>query len=185
MDELRRHIEKIVSLTEDEFIAVKSFFTEKQFKKHRFLIQEGGNATNEFFILKGLVKLYYTNAEGKDHILQFAAEDWWVTDYNAFFNQAAATLNLDCLEDTTVLSISFDGRERLCAEFPKMQYFFLKKSNSGYVALQRRILSLLDGTAAERYAQFRLLYPGLVNRVPKTLLAAYLGVSRETLSRLA
>ena len=112
-------------------------------------------------------------------------EDWWITDYQAYFNQQHAQLNIDCIENTQVLCLSLHNREKLCAELHKMEHFFRKKSNAGYVALQRRILSLLNNNAQERYESLLKLYPELFQRVPKTLIASYLGVSRETLSRFS
>jgi len=182
---LREHIEKIVALTDDEFEHVLSHFTIKKFKKHQFLIQEGENVTSDFFVIEGLVKASHTDTSGKQHIMQFAMEDWWTSDYQAYFNQTVATLTLDCIEDTEVLCLTLQNREKLCADLHKIEHFFRKKSNAGYIALQQRILSLLNSSAKERYEQLLVQYPSLFQRVPKTLLASYLGVSRETLSRLS
>lgn len=184
-DLLRQHIEKIVSLTDEEYESLRSRFIQKQFKKHQFLVQEGNAVANDFFVVKGLVKAAHVDIDGKEHIMQFAAEQWWTTDYQAYFNKSKATLNLSCLEDTEVLCLSLENRELICAEMHKVEHFFRRKSNAGYVALQRRILSLLNSRAKERYEQFLFQYPTLLQRIPKILIAAYLGVSRETLSRLS
>jgi len=182
---LRQQIEKITPLTDKEFDYILSHFTTKKIKKHQFLIQESDLVQNDYFVIKGLLKAYYINEEGKEHIMQFAMEDWWITDYQAYFNQTKALLNIDCIEPTEVLCLSLYNREKLCADMHKIEHFFRKKSNSGYVALQRRILSLLNSNAKERYEQLLQQYPALFQRVPKTLIASYLGVSRETLSRFS
>lgn len=183
--ELRNHIEEIVSLTDTEYEYVLSHFKKKKLKRHQFLIQKGNSVPNDHFVTKGLLKAYYTNDEGKEHILQFAMEDWWVSDYQSYFKKENATINVDCLEDCEVLCLSLENREKICAELQKIEHFFRVKSNTGYMALQRRILSLLDKDAKGRYEQLIKLYPSLAQRVPKTVLASYLGVSRETLSRLS
>jgi CRP-like cAMP-binding protein len=183
-DLLRKHIEKITPLTDTEFEYIFSHFSTQRLKKHQFLIQEGQLVANDYLVTKGCLKAYHTDADGKEHILQFAMEDWWVTDYQAYFNQTKATIHVDCIEEVEVLSLSLLNREKICAEMHKMEHFFRKKSNSGYVALQKRILSLLNSNAKERYEQLLQQYPQLFQRVPKQLIAAYLGVSRETLSRL-
>lgn len=183
--ELREHIEKIVQLTDREFEFILSHFTVKKFKKHQFLIQEGGAVMYNFWVKKGLVKAYHSDVDAKEYILQFASEDWWITDYQGYFNETKATLNINCLEDTEVFCLSLENCKKLCAELHKFEHFMLVKSNGGYVALQRRILSLLNSTAKERYDQFINLYPLLLQRIPKTYIAAYLGVSRETLSRFS
>ncbi|MDP9961820.1 Crp/Fnr family transcriptional regulator [Chryseobacterium lathyri] len=183
--ELRQHFEKITPLTDQEFNYILSHFTTKKLKKHQFLIQEGDLVTTDHFVVKGLLKASFTNNDGKEHILQFAMEDWWISDFQAYFNQTEATLNIDCIEAVEVLCLSLTNREKLCAEMHKIEHFFRRKSNLGYIALQNRILSLLNNNAKERYEELLKNYPSLFQRVPKTLLASYLGVSRETLSRLS
>lgn len=181
---LRKHIEEIVPLTDEQFDIVFSYFKSKKLKKKDFLVKQGDSVNCEYFVVSGLVKAFYSDDEGKDHIMQFAMENWWVTDYQALLHKTPALLDIDCLEDTKLLCITLEDKDKLCAALHKMEYFFRKKSNSGYVALQRRILSLLNNDAKERYEQFMSLYPSLYQRVSKTLIAAYLGVTRETLSRL-
>jgi CRP-like cAMP-binding protein len=182
---LREHFEKIISLTDDEFTFVMTHFTFRKFKKHQFLIQQGDAVDHSYFVVSGLLKLSHTDANDKEHILYFAMEDWWVTDEQAYFTKTKATMSLDCLEDTSVFSISLESHERLLAALPRMEHFFLKKSHFGYIASQKRILSLLSTSAKQRYEQMLQQYPSLMQRVNKTLLASYLGVSRETLSRLS
>jgi CRP-like cAMP-binding protein len=183
---LRKHIEQITPLSDDEFNYILTHFKSKKLKKHQYLIQAGDTVQCDYFVVSGLLKAYFSNPEdGKEHIMQFALEDWWVTDYQAYFNQTTSLLNVDCLEEVEVLCLSLQNRDKLCSELHKIEHFFRRKSNSGYVALQRRILSLLDSNAKQRYEQLLKQYPALFQRVPKTLIASYLGVSRETLSRLS
>ncbi|MFT3981996.1 MAG: Crp/Fnr family transcriptional regulator [Ferruginibacter sp.] len=180
---LRRHFEKITALTDQEFDYLLSHFTTKKVKKHQFLIQEGDAVLNDFFVVKGLLKACHTDKDGKEYIMQFAMEDWWITDYQAYFSQTKATLHIDCIEEAELLCLTLHNRDKICADLHKIEHFFRRKSNMGYVALQRRILSMLNSSAKERYEQLLQQYPDLFQRVPKTLIASYLGVSRETLSR--
>jgi CRP-like cAMP-binding protein len=184
-DRLREHIEKIVPLSDGEFAFVCTHFTPKKFKKHQFLIQEGDDVKYSYFVISGLLKLVYTDDTAKQHIVSFAMEDWWESDYYAFYTEAKATMSLECLEDTTVLCISLEDYKKLCNGLQKMERFFLEKSNFGFLGAQRRIISWLTSNAKERYEQLLKQSPSLIQRVPKSLLAAYLGVSRETLSRLS
>jgi CRP-like cAMP-binding protein len=144
---LRQHIERITPLSDDEFDYILSHFSIKKLRKHQFLVQEGNMVGYDWFVLKGCLKAYHTDHDGKDHILQFAVEDWWVTDYQAYFNQTPSTLNIDAVEECELMALSLQNREKLCREMHKIEHFFRKKSNAGYVALQRRILSLLNSTA--------------------------------------
>lgn len=182
---LRKHIEKIVPLSDEEFTFVRSHFTLKKFKKHQFLIQEGEAVKYYYFVVSGLLKLVYTEDTGKQHIVSFAMEDWWESDVYAYFTQTDATMSLECLEDTEVLCLLLEDYKKLCDGLQKMERFFLEKANFGFIGSQRRIISWLTSNTKERYEQLLTRYPSLIQRVPKSLLAAYLGVSRETLSRLS
>ncbi|MEO7214567.1 MAG: Crp/Fnr family transcriptional regulator [Mucilaginibacter sp.] len=184
LDKLRKHIEKIVPLSDTEYAFVLSHFTTKNFKKHQFLIQDGDAVKHHFFILSGLLKLVYTDDTTKQHIVSFAMEDWWESDFHAYYTQTEATMSLICLEDTEVLCLTLENYRNLCDGLQKMEKFFLEKANFGFLGAQRRIISWLTSSAKERYEQLLKQYPSLIQRVPKSQLAAYLGVSRETLSRL-
>ncbi|WP_153798085.1 Crp/Fnr family transcriptional regulator [Foetidibacter luteolus] len=183
--QLRNHIEKIVPLTDDEFAFVSSHFTLKHFKKHQFLVQEGELVPYNYYIVSGLTKLVYTDDAAKQHILAFAMEDWWDNDFQAYYTRTKATLSLECLEDTIALCLSLDGYHALRTGLPKIEHFFLEKVTRGFLAAQRRILSLLTTNVQERYKQLISQNPALLQRVSKTQLAAYLGVSREALSRIS
>ncbi|WP_289661331.1 Crp/Fnr family transcriptional regulator [Flavobacterium panacagri] len=181
---LRNHIEKVVLLTDEEASFIVSHFKLETFKKGQFIIEEGNEVRNVYFLLAGLVKLVYEDQDAKKHIVSFAMEDWWETDFQAFYTQTKATLSLECIEDTIVYSLSFENFEKLCNDLQKMERFFLRKSIAGHIGSQTRILSFLTSNARERYEQLLLKNSSLLQRVPKTSLASYLGVSRETLSRL-
>lgn len=181
---LRNQIEEhTLLLSDEEFDYILSHFETKKLKKHQFLIQENETVEKNYFVINGCLKAYHIDPTGKEHILQFALQNWWITDFQAFFNQTKSTLFIDCIEESELLSLSFENAEKLCSEMHKMEHFFRKKSNSGYVALQQRILSMLNNNPKEQYDKLLLQNPILFQKVPKKLIASYLGVSRETLSR--
>jgi CRP-like cAMP-binding protein len=182
-EELRTHIEKIVKLTDEEFEIVLSHFSTASFKKNQFIFEKDEKVAYAYYVLSGLLKLIHIDSAANQHIISFSMEDWWESDFYAFFTQTKATMSLQCLEKTTVLCLSLEGYQKLCANLPKMESFFLQKSNVGFIGSQQRIFSLLTTNAKERYEQLLRQYPSLFQRVSKTQLAAYLGVSRETLSR--
>ena len=184
MNQLRRHIEEITHLTDGEFDYIKTFFSEKKIRKHQYLLQEGDKVTCEYFILKGIFRAFFLDKDGREHIIQFALENWWLSDYNAFFNQKEANINIVCMEDAEVMCLTLFAREQLASELHKMEHFFRMKLTKGYSAQQRRILSLLSGNPKERYEAFAGLYPTIMQKIPKKYIAEYLGVSRETLSRM-
>lgn len=183
-ERLRNHFEEIVDLTDQEFAFVLTQFKTREFEKGDFIFQNGDPIKYAYFIVSGLVKLVYHDENANEHIVSFAMEDWWESDFNAFFNRSEATYSLKCLEATRVCYLTLEGYQKLSKGLPKMGTFWLQKSNGGFMSSQRRILSLLTTNPKERYEQFLKEYPSLGQRISKTQIAAYLGVSRETLSRL-
>ncbi len=181
---LKEHIQAIIPLPDDEFEIIQRCFVKKRFRKRQFLIQEHQPVHEIFLIEKGILKSSFIDTTGKEHILQFAASNWWISDFAAFFKKEPSSLAVDCIEDTEVYAISYEDLNTLCSKVPAMEHFFRVKSNFGYVALQQRILSLMSKSAKERYEDFIKQYPGFTDHIPKQLIASYLGVSRETLSRL-
>ncbi|RAV98535.1 Crp/Fnr family transcriptional regulator [Pseudochryseolinea flava] len=179
----RKHLEVYTTLSDDEYERVLTYFVPKKLKKHEFLVHEGDWVTNHHWVIKGLLVSNYTDDEGKDHIMQFAIENCWITDQDAFYNQTKAIFNITCLEDTTLMCLSFSNREKMCADMHKMEHYFRKKGNDSFVKQQRRLLSYMTNDAKGRFNLLMAEYPGLYQRLSKKILAAYLGVTRETLSR--
>ena len=130
---LREHIEKIVSLTDDEFTYIRSHFSTKKYKKHQFVIQAGEHVNYAYFVVSGLLKLVHTDASGKEHIVAFAMEDWWESDFKALYSREKASMSLICLEDTEMFCIALDDYKKLCAGMHKMEHFFLEKANGGHI----------------------------------------------------
>jgi CRP-like cAMP-binding protein len=183
-DILKEHLAKSITLTDDEFEYFFSHFKLKLFKKGQTIISLGDLVDSEFFVSSGCLKTFYVNDDEKMFILQFATSNWWASDYSALNDGVAATVSIDCITDTEVLSITSEDREKLCSENHQLSYFFRWRSLKGYVASQKRLISFMNKDARHRYEEFMKMYPLLYNIVPKKLIAAYLGVSRETLSRL-
>lgn len=181
---LRLHIEQVVPLSDEEYAFVRENFTTEYCKKGEFLIEKNEPVRHVYLVKSGLLKLIYHDKAGREHILSFALEDWWESDYPAWFSRKPALLSLQCIEDTEVYCLTLDGYQTICTELQKIEHFFLHKANRGHMASQDRILSFLTATPRERYELVLRKQPALMQRVPKVHLAAYLGVSRETLSRL-
>jgi len=181
---LRQHMAKTVTLTDDQFNYVFSFFKQQSYKKGQAIISEGDRVEHEYFVLDGCLKSFYINDEVKMFILQFAMATWWASDYDALYNNSRATINVDCVINSDVLFISGADREKICKEIHEVEHFFRWRTNRGYVASQKRLLSFMNKDVKHRYQELLAQYPALYNMVPKHLIAAYLGVSRETLSRM-
>lgn len=181
---LKAHITKIAVLTDAQFDYFFSHFKQEVFKKGQAIITAGDQVDCEYFVISGCLKSFFINEDMKMFILQFAMPNWWTSDYEALYNQNKATINIDAVADAEVLCITNDDREKLCKEIHEVEHFFRWRTNRGFVATQKRLLSLMNNDVKFRYEELLRQYPKLYNLVPKNLIAAYLGVSRETLSRL-
>ncbi|KAF2326511.1 Crp/Fnr family transcriptional regulator [Flavobacterium ginsenosidimutans] len=181
---LKDHVSKIVTLTDEQFDYFFSHFKTETFKKGQTIISESQDVDKEYFVISGCLKSFYVNDDVKMYILQFAMPTWWASDYAALYNKTKATINVDCVSDVEILSLSNQDREKICSEIHEIEHFFRWRTNRGYVASQKRLLSFMNNDTKTRYEELLSLYPALYNTVPKHLIAAYLGVSRETLSRL-
>jgi CRP-like cAMP-binding protein len=181
---LKQHLAKSIPLTDAQSDHVLSHFRPQSFKKGQAIISEGQLVEHEYFVVSGCLKAFFINDEMKMYILQFSMPTWWTSDYNALYSKTKSTINIDCISDAEVLTLSNDDREKICKELHQVEYFFRWRTNKGYVAMQKRLLSLMNNDTKARYEELLHQYPELYNTVPKHLIAAYLGVSRETLSRL-
>lgn len=182
---LRRHIEAIVPLSDAEFDVVLNCFKPLEVPRKKLLLDCDETVTKEYLVVQGCMKSFTYDDSGKEHIVQFAMENWWISDYPAYAGRVPASICIQALEDCLVLALSIADKQLLCSKVPQMYAFFGAKSFSGFVALQKRVLSLMKNSPRERYELLLSQYPALFQRVSKTMIAHYLGVSRETLSRLA
>ncbi|RYY27244.1 MAG: Crp/Fnr family transcriptional regulator [Chitinophagaceae bacterium] len=181
---LRRHIDEVVRLSDEEYDFVRQRFSIQYCKKGGLLINKNQQVLYVYLVISGLLKLVYHDKTGREHIVSFAMEEWWESDYAAWFSRQPASLSLKCIEDTQVYCLTLENYEIICAGLHKMEHFFLHKANRGHMASQDRILSFLTATPRERYELVLNKQPALMQRLPKAMLAAYLGLSRETISRL-
>ena len=178
------YIQKIVTLTEEEAEQFASNFREVKIKKRQFIVQPNFTARHRNYVLEGAFRAYVVADEGQEHTIQFAIEDWWITDYNSFINQQPATMFVMALEDSVILQLEYQKEQELKKANHKFETFFRKIAERGLAFQQRRIISNLTQTAEERYEDFIHKYSHIAQRVPQYALASYLGMSIEFLSRI-
>jgi CRP-like cAMP-binding protein len=181
---LRKHIERRIQLTAKEFETCRQYFSPKKLKKRQFLLQEGEVCRNIAFVNSGCLRAYTVDHKGEEHIIQFAIEDWWISDLNSYLTGAPATYTIDALDDSDVLLLERSDRDRLLESVPKMERFFRLLQESNYVATHRRINQTLSASAEERYLAFLKTYPALAEQVPQSQIASYLGITPQSLSRI-
>lgn len=156
----------------------------KQFTKGEFLLQEGEKCEVSFYVEQGLLKQYYIDDRGKEHILQFGPENWFVTDRDSVYFNEPSKYFIQALEDTLVLMVNEELINKLSRENPNFLALNHKLLHNHIRQLQKRIVQLLSGTAEERYLDFIKTYPDILMRVPQTMVASYLGIAPESLSRV-
>lgn len=173
-----------IPLHEEECKLIQEVFKLQEYKRKALIFENGKRMNQLYFIVEGLVKLSFTDHKGKEFILGFAMENWWETDLGAFFYKELASYDLIAMEKTKLYAITDMDYNLLLNKIPLLKSYFLGKSIRGSFAAQQRVLSLLSMDSKERYHQLLKLYPQWFQRIPKKYIATYLGVSRETLSRM-
>jgi CRP-like cAMP-binding protein len=173
-----------VSATQEESDEFKSYFTARKLKKKQFLLQEGDVCNKLAFVEKGALYSYSTDLKGAQHVIQFAFEGWWISDLYSFFTQEPSKLNIEALEASELLLIDHEKHQLLLSSQPKYESYMRLLYQNAYVALQKRVESTIGLTAEEKYSRLLEHYPALLHRMPLQLIASYLGVTPETLSRI-
>ncbi|GAA0758381.1 Crp/Fnr family transcriptional regulator [Psychroflexus lacisalsi] len=182
--QLLQHLHRDIDLTQVEAEEFMSILSYQALEKKEILISPEQNVNKEYYILKGCLSAYYLDKNGQKHILQFAIEDWWISDFEAFFNAQPAQLFVECLEDSEVLGLEKSALEHLYLRLPKFERFFRIKVTKAFVSLRNRILSSLQNDSKSRYLEFCKDYPSLESRIANYHIANYLGITPESLSRL-
>lgn len=147
-------------------------------------MQQGEVCRFEAYILKGCLKKYYIDPDGNEVILQFAVEDWWMSDISSFSEQKPSNFFIQALEDTELLMIDYNSKELLFSKIPALERVFRLMLQRSYAVLENRFYATIVHTAEERYLDFLDRYPGITSRVPQTQIASYLGITPESLSRI-
>jgi len=183
-DLLRAHILKRVNLTDEEFARCTTFFVPRKLRKNQFLLREGEVCTSLAFVVKGCLRCYSVDDNGEEHIVQFAIEDWWISDPYSALTREPSEYTIDALEDSELLLLEKSAEQRLLQEIPKFERLFRLLLENRFVANQRRIAATLSTSAEERYLSFLRSYPAIAQRVPQSQIASYLGITPQSLSRI-
>jgi CRP-like cAMP-binding protein len=181
---LYKKISTLTSITEEEFNYCKTLFLPKKLRKRQYLLQEGDICRYQAFVEKGILRSYTIDEKGNEHILQFGSEGWWIADLSSYLTDEPSFLNIDALADAELLLISKPSWELAMQKIPSLEHYFRIIIQNHLVATQRRLLQSLAESAEEKYIRFTNTFPECVQRVPQHMIASYLGISRETVSRI-
>ena len=183
-DLLYQKITDKISITEEEFDFCKALFLPKKYRRRQFMLQEGEVCRFQVFVGKGILRSFTTDEKGAEHILQFATEGWWIADLSSYLTGEPSRFNIEALEDAELLLLSQPSWDLLMQTIPQFERYFRLLIQNHLIATQKRLMQSLAETTEEKYIRFTQVYPQCVQRVPQHMIASYLGVSRETLSRL-
>ena len=181
---LYQKITEKISLTAEEFSVCKSLFQPKKLRKRQYLLQEGDVCKYQAFVEKGILRSYTVDEKGAEHILQFASEGWWIADLSSYLTNEPSRFNIEAIEDSDVLLLSKLSWDILMQTIPKFEHYFRLLIQNHLITTQKRLMQSLAEPADEKYVAIANTNPQCVQRVPQHMIASYLGITRETLSRL-
>ena len=173
-----------LNLTEEEQLAIESKFRLKKFRKKQYSQQEGEICRQMTFVLTGAARMYSVDEKGHEHILRFGVEGWWLGDYESYMLETPTRFNVEMLEDSELLVVPKPDMQMLIASIPAVAETIKAIDKQSAIATQQRIHAAISLTAEERFESLVKTYPGFLQRFPQSMLASYLGITPETLSRI-
>lgn len=179
-----QHIKRFVTLTDDETTIVLQHVKIFDIKKKDYLLNEGEICRYNYFVEQGCLRMFFINEKGTEQIVQFALENWWLSDYMSFSMQKSATFAIQAVEKSLVIGLEAHQQEELFKLVPQLERYFRIMMQRAYAAMQMRVKFFHDFTKEETYLNFVTLFPDFVQRIPQYMLASYLGFTPEYLSEL-
>ncbi|MBJ7881839.1 Crp/Fnr family transcriptional regulator [Gelidibacter salicanalis] len=181
---LIKYLSSNLDMDEDDILLIIKNYPIKKVKKDEFLLRENEHSKHTFFIEKGLLRQYSIDSKGKEHTISFAPENWFVSDRESIYFDQSSAYNIQALENSEIVMIDENFIKELSDKIPSFTNFNNKLLHNHIRHLQNRIHLLLSASAEERYLEFVKMYPDILLRVPQTMVASYLGMTPESLSRV-
>jgi CRP-like cAMP-binding protein len=181
---LRAYLEARATFTHEDFQIIRAAVLFKRLLAGELLHRAGDIARYFTFVATGCLRSYVIDAKGREHIVQFAPETWWLVDATSLESGAPSAYFIDAIEDSDVLLIDGPSHQRLVDRVHSFATAFRTGLQRHVAAKNQRLVSTLSGTAEERYLEFLRTYPSIARRVPQGMLASYLGMTPETVSRI-
>jgi CRP-like cAMP-binding protein len=180
----KKYLDNKISLTDQESDRIKSLSIIKKLRKKQYLLQEGDTWKYHAFITAGCMRTYSVDEKGLEHIIYFGIENWWIGDKESLMFNQPSKYNIDAVEDSEVVLFTNSNFELICKEIPAFSDLMNAIMQRSFVASQSRIQATISYTAEEKYLNFLNKYPGFAMRIPQSMIASYLGITPETLSRV-
>lgn len=183
-NQINAYVTRCIDLSNEELEYFNSILEYTKVPKKTMLLHEGDVCNFEAYINKGCIRNYYIDANGFEVTLQFAIEDWWVSDIESFQNHTPSNMFIETLEDCELLILSPQTKELLLAKVPKLERVFRLMLQRNLAVLQSRLFKTISTSAQEKYLDFLISYPTIPQRVAQHYIASYLGISPEFLSKV-
>ncbi len=184
MENYKKHLSNIIDLTEEQWAEIEKFLVVKHIKKNEFILEPGEYSEDYFFVESGVIRSYTIDENGKEHVLQFGTENWIVSDRNSAFCKQQSKFYIQAIEDSTVILLNEKLNDLITRLNPNYLAAQNKLIQNHVRSLQDRINLLLGASAKTRYLEFMRLYPNQLSRIPQWMIASYLGITPESLSRV-
>lgn len=172
-----------VALSAEQENTIRQFLTYKKLRKRQYLLQDGDVCKTIALVEKGILRTYVVDGDGQEHITTFALEGWTLGDLSSFLTEQPSTQNIEALEDCELVLISRAAHDELLRTMPVYETYIRILVTEAYVALQKRTLNMISLSIEDRYKLFLEQYPDIAQRVPQHMIASFMGLSAETLSR--
>ncbi|ARV16791.1 hypothetical protein BTO07_01575 [Polaribacter sp. SA4-12] len=183
-DLLKKNISNHIQLSESEIGEFCKNWHPKSIQKKDFLLRQGEICKFEGFVVEGCFRIFSIDKKGNENTLYFAAKDWWLMDIDSFTNQVPSHLNIQALEDSSVLLINRTDKLSLYESMPVIEKLFRVMSQKAIVAWQRRLIRNHSLSAKERYVHFTTNYPNIASKLTDRQTSSYLGITHEFLSKI-
>lgn len=184
METFKAHLDKFISISDEEFASVICFFKVLEIKKKQDIVTMGEVCRSMYFVHKGCLRKYFINEKGIARTTEFAIENWWMTDTFAYERQIKTDFNIQAVENSVLLVIEFHSQLALLNKHPIMERYFRMIYQKAYAAAERRIRYLYEMSREELYIHFSNQYPWFIQRIPQYLIASFLGFTPEYLSEI-
>jgi len=171
-------------LTASEKEVIMTVFQRKRMRKRQYFLQEGDVCRYIGFIVKGSSRMFTVDDKGNEHILRFGLESWWISDQESMVNLTPSVYYIEMLEDSELLVASYPDAVELRSNSRCFDETIKALDKYQTIAIQKRIHAAIGMTAEEKFADLSRTYPQFLARFPMNMIASYLGLSPETISRI-
>ncbi|MDZ7614594.1 MAG: Crp/Fnr family transcriptional regulator [Flavobacteriaceae bacterium] len=184
IDPLLIYLKDFIELEHNEVELIRKMSVRRKYLKNQFILQQGDVCRHLNFVIKGCTRTYVVDINGLEHIILFSIEKWWTSDLGSFVSQTPADFNIQCMEPTEVIQFGCEELHQLYEKIPKLDKFFRMLLEKALVSSQKRIIRNFSLTAKDQYLAFKKLYPEMERRIPQYMIASYLGITKEFLSKI-